>query len=338
MVAGLTSLLSKGIRQVIPKARPKIVDDPIRTNISKVNKNVATKELKNLTDPEINEWQKINEPDPTDPKRYKEVEGHDLVKLRRGVILRGEGRWSQEKYNELVDQLKPINRFSKQDYREMFEKGRIPSRKEIPLALKEDQRTKIKQKKAGVLYDTTGINEGEIIDSRLDIPAYERFNKWITTLLRGKKAKGAGKIYGQTAYLTDVTFIPKTNLAYKVGAGQRNAKGELFSKSPFAVMRGGWKNHDPDTLIPKVEDLIDNPEWVQIGYDPRRHGHFYTREAFNQAGEIIGKETPIESASEVIQVGPLVLARNPKFGTSMLYKQGGSVVERNPYTYNMKAI
>ena len=117
----------------------------------------------------------------------------------------------------------------------------------------------------------------------------------------------------------------------KVGKGEK-------TKAPFGVIKGVLKNHNPDEIIKKVKDLIDDPEWVQVGYDPRRHGHFYTRGKFNQAGKEIEAVTPIESASEVIQVGPLVLAKNPVFGDAMVYKEGGSIVDRNPYTHNMKAI
>jgi hypothetical protein len=321
------------------KAATKILDDKVFTNIPKVNETIARQKISKITDEDVKKWEKINQPDLTDTKRYKEVQGENLENLQEAVRARVNRDISQEEYNDLVNNYKPITSFSKQDYRNMIDKKRIPEKEEIPKALRKDQRTKIKNKKAGVLYDTTEIKDGEIIDSRLDIPAYESFNKWITTLSRGKE-----KIYGQTAYLTDVTFIPTTKAAVKVGTGQRNTKGNLIGKSPFAVMKGGWKNHNPDTLITKVEDLIDNPEWVQIGYDPRRHGHFYTRGKFNQVDELTGrpitiaKETPIESASEVIQIGPLVLAKNPVFGDTMVYKEGGSIVERNPYTHNMKAI
>ena len=52
-----------------------------------------------------------------------------------------------------------------------------------------------------------------------------------------------------------------------------------------------------------AEDLIDDPEWTQVGFDPRRQSSFFVR-----GGENNG--VPVREASEVIQIGPLVFAKN----------------------------
>ena len=48
--------------------------------------------------------------------------------------------------------------------------------------------------------------------------------------------------------------------------------------------------------------LLNNPEWTQVGYNPFRVGYFYDRSDL----------MPIISASEVIQVGPFAIAKNVK--------------------------
>ena len=84
--------------------------------------------------------------------------------------------------------------------------------------------------------------------------------------------------------------------------------------------------------IKKLTDevLKGNSEYVQVGYDPRRHGHFYTREVFGN----FKKGTVIEEAEEVIQLGPLVLARNPKFSNVKEYEEGGRIMRDPNKNYN----
>jgi hypothetical protein len=68
-----------------------------------------------------------------------------------------------------------------------------------------------------------------------------------------------------------------------------------------------------------AQDVFDNPEFTQVGYDPTRRGFFYDRET----GEAIVE------ADTVVQVGHLVLARNAKkmdaeaFG----FSEGGMALE-----------
>ena len=57
-------------------------------------------------------------------------------------------------------------------------------------------------------------------------------------------------------------------------------------------------------------------QWVEVGMNPIRHQYFYDKDT----------QTPIESAEEVVQVGGMVLAKNPVFGKkeNYLYTQFGS--------------
>ena len=300
--------------------------DKIFTNISQVDETKSIKEALDIDTDDILSWKANNK-----GSGYKEVAGENLEKLRQSVRDVKAGKKSVEAHKKTVKEIKAITRISKKDWEKNIRKN-VPTQKEIAFALRPGKGKlfdgNFDELEAGILYANRAIDDGTIVSSRLDIPAYEDFDKWVATL---KVSGKDGKVFGQSAYLTDVKFNPATDRAIRTGTGE-------LSKEPFGVMKGAWKNHNPQELKNTVKHLIDDPEWVQVGYDPRRHGHFYTRESFNQAGKTIEAVTPIESATEVIQVGPLVLAKNPVFGKTMTYKQGGSIVERNPNSYNMRAI
>ena len=74
-------------------------------------------------------------------------------------------------------------------------------------------------------------------------------------------------------------------------------------KTTIAFINGFIKDLDPIAIRKKANELLKNPEWTQIGFDPRRQTNFYIRE-----GDMIN--TPVREADEVIQIGPLVLAKN----------------------------
>ena len=61
----------------------------------------------------------------------------------------------------------------------------------------------------------------------------------------------------------------------------------------------------------RAQQYLNDPEWTQVGYDPERHSYFYDRTTTQ----------PVVSADEVLQIGPLVLAKNAKFK----FKSGGEV-------------
>lgn len=171
--------------------------------------------------------------------------------------------------------------------------------------------------KAGVYGLNKKIPDGTELETRLDIPSYLDFNKWIAVLTRVGESKDT--TYSPTAYLTNVTFKHGETQAKRVGTG-------AGTKGAFGTIKGNWKNHNSETLAEEAKKLLDNSEWVQIGYDPRRHSVFYTREEFKVGDKVYSKATAIESADEVIQIGPLVLAKGPKFrDTKQQYKKGGQV-------------
>jgi len=157
--------------------------------------------------------------------------------------------------------------------------------------------------------------EGERVGTRLDIPAYNTYDTWVVTI-HGPGKGGKALHYSKTAYLKNVTFMSDESKALKVAT-------EDTSKNSFARMEGDWKDIKPDAAYALAEAELNKPnsEWVQIGMNPYKHSYFYDKKTMQ----------PILSAGEVIQVGPLVLARNVVRGKSsdFTFNKGGVVDMRN---------
>jgi len=75
-------------------------------------------------------------------------------------------------------------------------------------------------------------------------------------------------------------------------------------KATIAVMKGDWKPITPKQASATAKLAMDSKSWAQVGMDPTRHAYFYDRATLQ----------PVVSADEAIQVGPLVLAKNPVYG------------------------
>ena len=255
-------------------------------------------------------------------KLKKELKGtgfkdQRIPELEQSIKNIDEGKQTVEAHEQLVEKFKPIRRWETSPT--------ITQPDEIPLVLSEGKyllKGGKKNPNSGVYGFDLEIPEGQRTLARLDIPAYENYNKWVAAL---KTPKGkSGTFYSPTTVLKNVKFKPSTTAAKKVG------KGEM-SKAPFGVMDGEWVNHDSNQIKKLTDEVLKgNSEYVQVGYDPRRHGHFYTREVFGN----FKKGTVIEEAEEVIQLGPLVLARNPKFSNVKEYEEGGRIMRDPNKNYN----
>ena len=260
---------------------------------------------------------------------YKDIIIEDLEESVRDVT---EGKKTVEAHKELVDKLKPIRPFESSPS--------ITEPEEIPFVLRANKlydKDGVVKENAGVYQLNKNIKDGEFIETRLDIPAYLDFDKWVAVLTRTSQGKKEN-IYSPTALLQNVEFKPGSNLAAKVGRGDRytsgKSKGKKYEKGPFGTIKGQWINHNPKALETLANKLINSLEYVQVGHDPRRHGVFYTRENFKQGDNIIPKQTAIEYADEVIQVGPLVLAKNPRFTNIQNYEKGGMIAKDYYKNYN----
>jgi hypothetical protein len=149
----------------------------------------------------------------------------------------------------------------------------------------------------GIVGQNLDIPHGTRVASRLDIPAYNEYDKWIVSLHDAGKGNAIG--YGQSAHLMGddkpIEFITSPMGAHKIAANEMN-------KESFARIRGNWQQHDPQELYQRAQTLMADPEWTQIGMNPYRHSYFYDK----------ADMAPVTSADEVIQIGPLVLGKGVK--------------------------
>ena len=252
-----------------------------------------------------------------------------------------EGKITSKEFRNIVKRDLPIKPIEK-----MVE---IPSFENIIGALKKPQ------VEEGIINLNKKLEDGTRVASRLDIPAYDNYDQWIVSIHDGAKAGGKAIGYGKTATLNNVEF--KSSAKGALNIAKTKEKGGT-DKGTIARIYGDWKNID-DTLTAKRAERIlnnrkdnkyidpeDNSEWIQVGMNPFRSSYFYDKLS----------ESPLKSAEEVIQVGPLVFARGAirakpsdfkkdktmmtttKSDKKIAFNQGGSVVERNPYNYQPKAI
>jgi hypothetical protein len=210
--------------------------------------------------------------------RVKQKQKQNPNVLESALQLKS-GEISQDEYLKNVKEYLPIRPFK--------EVPKIPTLLEIVSALDSNKVEK------GIIGYTKFIEDGEYVASRLDIPAYEGYDIWVVSVHDGNK-EGNVIGYGQTAYLKDITF--KTSP--KVGL---NIATERTDKTPFARMKGSWINKDPHEVREMAVKYMNDPEWVQVGMNPYRHSWFYDKT----------DGMPLLTAEELVQVGALVLAKNP---------------------------
>jgi len=254
-----------------------ILNKPIRAAAKKFRKQdagVANKMLKDIDS--IDTWKKQN-PNPKPQKQNLDVEkaANDLL----------DGNITGKQYRSVVKGNMPIVKIEKVP--------EVPSFTEIVGALDKDKSAK------GILGLNKTVKDGTRVASRLDIPAYERFNKWIVSVHDAFDKKGRESLngdimgYGKTAILKNVEFKGMSQGAANIAA-KKNAKGTI------ARIFGDYYNAEPENVAEYAAQAIKDKNWTQVGYNPFRHGFFYDKST----------GMPIKSAEEVIQVGPLVLAKN----------------------------
>ncbi len=181
----------------------------------------------------------------------------------------------------------------------------LPTPKEIAMAVGA-------KSNKGVIGVNDTLKSGDVIELRLDIPAYTNTNTWVVTAHKEatEKARKAAPVigYGSTGYIKNVTFENMdVGRTFQVQAGDAQ-------KFPMSTMKGEWVDHDPKELAELAKKLIDDPEWTQVGFNPKKSLTFYERGTMN----------PVLDAEEVIQVGNFVLAKKATLGKPMenIYEVG----------------
>jgi len=165
---------------------------------------------------------------------------------------------------------------------------------------------------------TAKIKEGAKVMGRLDIPAYKRYDTWIVTnTVAGQK----GSVYSKGLHYTSkgdapISFRASQAQGEKIGTGQAEKIG-------YATIVGAYKSTSPEQIRKLAQKYLNDPKWTQVGFDPRKLGSFYTR---NLKGNYpVG--TAVTGADEVLQLGPLVLAKNVKVDLDYVgYNEGGPVM------------
>lgn len=148
---------------------------------------------------------------------------------------------------------------------------------------------------------------GHRVGLRLDIPAYERHGVWVNSI--HDESGGKDKFptsYGSVSSVRNATFEGSPQKAIRVATGEQ-------TKTPFARIKGELEHIDEDQAVKHFKKYLKHPDYVQVGYDPRRHGDFYDRETMQ----------PITHSEHVVQIGPLVLAKKPVYDKRTLYAKGG---------------
>ena len=204
---------------------------------------------------------------------------------------------NQEQFIEIIRRESPITPF--------------PTVPEVPSILDVGSALTSNKLNAGIIDVNKTIPQGYYVALRLDIPAYDNYDVWVVSIHQGstndvRSPNMGGSIgYGQTGLISNVEFLAMPKAAFQIAT----QKG----KAPIARMFGDWKNHDSQELRQRAVDIMagyqynvsDHPVgkhegWVQVGMNPFRHSWFYDKRDGN----------PIVSASEVIQIGALVLAKD----------------------------
>lgn len=150
---------------------------------------------------------------------------------------------------------------------------------------------------------------GHPVGLRLDIPAYERHGVWVNSVHDESGQKPAFPTsYGPVSSVRNAEFHGSPHKAARVATGEQ-------SKTPFARIMGNIEHMDEEQAVKHFQKYMNHPDYRQIGYDPRRHGDFYDRETMQ----------PVTHSEHVVQIGPLVLAKKPKYGKRTVYAKGGKV-------------
>lgn len=150
------------------------------------------------------------------------------------------------------------------------------------------------------------VEEDRMVALRIDIPSLDRKNTWVVTVHEAKDdkdRKGTPINYTNVARIKNVTFNTSATTALNIATG-----GE---KNSIIRMNGNWSELPGESFEEKgknaqkiVEEIKDNPEWVQVGSNPYRHSYFYDR----------NNGVPVINAEEVVQIGGLVYAKNVTYG------------------------
>ena len=157
---------------------------------------------------------------------------------------------------------------------------------------------------------TYEIPKPQRISSR---PIPDKIIKERNALLDGKITNS--EYYAKQNKLYPFTYfkeVPELTNVFDIGKALKHAK--LPSEEAIkGQVKGGrailglGASIDDGTIRELAVKYMDNPEWVQVAFNPTKSGHFMDKI----------KGIPVTEADEVIQIGPLVLAKNVKYDLNL---------------------
>jgi hypothetical protein len=234
--------------------------------------------------------------------------------MRESVTKEGQPMFQQDKPEDFKDVTKKIpevveaakkyrdKKITQQEYIEEVKKY-MPYREmdSVPIpATKAELFSSLKENQKAQIGDALkNLKDGDMVGLRLDIPAYKEHGVWIVSVHNANGVK-LGKIVGYepVAIANSVNFLSDPTLSLGIATGEKD-------KTSFARMIGEWESTTPKSAKAQAEAAMKDPSYVQLGMNPARHSWFYDRKT--------GK--PVVSADKVIQIGGLVLAKNPEYTT-----------------------
>ena len=256
-----------------------VLAKPIRVFAKKFRKADEQDAKKFLDDPDtLQAWRD----DPSNQVGKAEKKRRETRKYPEQAQALESGLMSGPEYRRYIRENQPATKFTLDDLQTM-----VPTFKDTVGALGKSKASK------GIVGLNKKIEKGTIVDSRLDIPAYNKYNTWVASMTLPNKA---GNVYGRTAVLKDVDFSISTSTE-KV---RKIAKDET-SKFPMATMKGEWQDLSDEDAFQLAQKYLADPKsgYVQVGFNPERHSFFYDKDTM----------MPIFEAEEVVQIGALVLAK-----------------------------
>ena len=223
-------------------------------------------------------------------KKPPEQGGRD-PQVQAAAMLLAEGKMTREEYEKYVDH-----------YRAIYP---INIDALLPPSTVEAMRGALRGDVAKARLNTA-IKDGTRVGLRMDLPALDKGVPVVSIHegrpnadKKGRPYRSAGDVisYASTGYIKNVFFAPRDqDLSLKMGYMPEG-------KNPLQTAEGEWVNMTPEDVYKRVKELKNDPAWVQVGFDPHRHGYFYDRKT----------REPVVKADELFQVGNFLLAKNVKY-------------------------
>lgn len=151
------------------------------------------------------------------------------------------------------------------------------------------------------------VQDGREVSIRLDIPALAKGVGVVTV-----HEKSSGFKAGSPIAYTPAARLVNAVMGFVGGKAFKIAQGE--GKDTIGIIKGTYKADTVENIQKAAQEAFTDPAWKQVGGDPERHAYFYDRETMQ----------PVVSADEVIQIGNMVLAKNPVYekAEEFLYSVG----------------